>query len=44
LPKTVPLKELWQHLAADKQERILDRLTIVLHRQLPLSKEEASDE
>jgi hypothetical protein len=44
LPSTLPLAELWQHLDPDRQRRVIDRLTIILHRQLPETPEVKCDE
>ncbi len=44
LPRTLPLTELWQHLDPDHQRRVIDRLTIMLHRQLPETPEVKCDE
>ena len=40
----VPLKELWQHLPDAQKDRLIDRLSLMLHRQLLESEEGGSDE
>ncbi len=44
LPPTLPLAEFWQHLEPGHQHRVIDRLTIMLHRQLPETPEVTCDE
>ncbi len=41
---SVPLKELWQHLPEKQRQRLIDRLSVMLHRQLLKIEEGGSDE